>query len=289
MKKQEGLFQIGEVAVLCGITRKMILNYEDLRLLTPTAVDAASGYRYYDIMAISRVQTILDLRQVGMSLPDIRQYLDGELSAESRITALEEQKRQLDFMIAGMKARAVKSGEYAIEEIAVPETVCLCTDYVASDIEDALSAYIAAYADCIKRRIPFATASYHCCEFPEDILSDRFFKTENIPMRICISIDREKAPSDAVLYPACRALSLVHRGTYENSVAAYERLREYIRENEIQVSGYPREMYMQGEFDAVSEENLVRIVVPVKCAFTLPAANFFPHKTLSANSAPYRF
>ncbi|SBW07703.1 putative Transcriptional regulator, MerR family [uncultured Eubacteriales bacterium] len=263
MKKCEGLFQIGEVAALCGITRKMILNYEDLGLLTPTTADVSSGYRYYDIQAISRVQTILDLRQVGMSLSEIRQYLNGGLSAESRIAALEEQRRQLDFMLAEMKARAVKSGEYAIEEILLPETVCLCTDYVAADIADGLSAYIAAYEECITRKIPFAAASYHFCEFPGDVCSEAFFQTENIPMRICISVDKKKAPSDAVVYPACRALSLVYRGTYENSISAYERLQKYIREHEIQGYGYPREMYVQGDFDADSEENLVRIAVPV--------------------------
>ncbi|SBW11897.1 hypothetical protein KL86CLO1_13428 [uncultured Eubacteriales bacterium] len=263
MKKYEGLFQIGEVALLCGITRKMILNYEDLGLLAPTTADIASGYRYYDIRAISKVQTILDLRQVGMSLPEIGQYLNGGLSAESKIAALEEQKRQLDFMLAEMKARAVKSDEYAIEEIFLPETVCICTDYVAADIEDGLSAYIAAYETCINRRIPFAATSYHFCEFPEDILSDEFFKTENIPMCICISVDRKKAPSDAVIYPECWALSLIYRGAYENSVFAYEQLQKYISEHEIQGYGYPRELYVQGDFDADSEENLVRIVVPV--------------------------
>ncbi len=263
MKKREGVFQIGEVAVLCGITRKMILNYEKLGLLKPTEVNAASGYRYYDIKAISRVQTILDLRQTGMSLPEIGQYLKGMLSAESRIAVLEEQKRQLDFMIKEMKNRRVKSGEYAVEEIFLPETICLCTDYIADDIEEGLNAYITAYEVCINRRIPFAANSYHFCEFREDISSDDFFKIRNIPMRICICVDREKAPSDAVIYSACRALSLIHRGAYEKSAAAYERLQKYIKEHEIQIYGYPREMYVQGSFDAASEENLVRIVMPI--------------------------
>ncbi len=264
MKKYENLFQIGQVAVLCGITRKMILNYEDLGLVVPALVDDNSGYRYYDIMVIARIQSILELRRVGMSLPEIGRYLNGELTAENQVAVLEEQKRRLDFMITEMKMRTVKHKEYRIEEITLPEAVCLRTEYVASGVEDAIAACATAYGNCSTRGIPFAVAAYHFCEFPEDVMADDFFKTENIPMRICISIDPAQAPLDAVIYPECRALSLVYRGAYENSYDAYERLKEHILGNGYKVCGYPREIYLQGDFDAAFDDNIVQIVIPVK-------------------------
>lgn len=48
MKKyDDNLFKIGEIAKILGVTRKTILVYEDMGLLTPAIKDEKSGYRYY--------------------------------------------------------------------------------------------------------------------------------------------------------------------------------------------------------------------------------------------------
>lgn len=46
-KPDPSLFQIGEAAKLLGVTRKMILNFEELDLLQPAYKDESSGFRYY--------------------------------------------------------------------------------------------------------------------------------------------------------------------------------------------------------------------------------------------------
>ena len=46
-KQSEHLFKIGEIAKILGVTRKTILVYEEMGLLTPAVKDEASGYRYY--------------------------------------------------------------------------------------------------------------------------------------------------------------------------------------------------------------------------------------------------
>ena len=46
-KKDDSLFKIGEITKILGITRKTLLVYEDMGLLTPSVKDEKSGYRYY--------------------------------------------------------------------------------------------------------------------------------------------------------------------------------------------------------------------------------------------------
>ena len=46
-KKEDAFFKIGEITKLLGITRKTLLVYEDMGLLTPAFKDEHSGYRYY--------------------------------------------------------------------------------------------------------------------------------------------------------------------------------------------------------------------------------------------------
>ena len=75
MKKQsEHLFKIGEIAKILGVTRKAILVYEEMGLLTPAVKDEASGYRYYTADNMTQIRAIRSLQTLGLSLAEIREY-----------------------------------------------------------------------------------------------------------------------------------------------------------------------------------------------------------------------
>ncbi|MBZ4323703.1 MerR family transcriptional regulator [Streptomyces sp. SCA2-4] len=83
---------IQQVARRAGITSRTLRHYDDIGLLPPSRV-GANGYRYYDVDAIARLQRILLLRDLGLSLPVIAEVLDREADEE---TALQEQIRLLE-------------------------------------------------------------------------------------------------------------------------------------------------------------------------------------------------
>ena len=58
MKKDRDLFSIGEVAQALGLTRRIILNYEDRGLIHPDVKDSSSGNRYYTIDTFVKIRTI---------------------------------------------------------------------------------------------------------------------------------------------------------------------------------------------------------------------------------------
>lgn len=73
MKKQDDhLFKIGEIAKILGTTRKTILVYEEMGLLTPAIKDENSGYRYYTADNMTRIRSIRSLQTLGLSLSEIR-------------------------------------------------------------------------------------------------------------------------------------------------------------------------------------------------------------------------
>ena len=75
MKKQDDhLFKIGEIAKILGITRKTILVYEEMGLLTPAIKDKNSGYRYYTADNMTQIRSIRSLQTLGLSLSEIREY-----------------------------------------------------------------------------------------------------------------------------------------------------------------------------------------------------------------------
>ena len=76
MKKHgESLFQIGEITKIMGVTRKTLLVFEEMGLLTPAVKDEESGYRYYSADNMTQIRAIRSLQSLGLTLKEVEQYL----------------------------------------------------------------------------------------------------------------------------------------------------------------------------------------------------------------------
>ena len=64
--------KIGEFSKLMQITVKTLRHYEQLGLLLPHEVDVSTGYRYYSLEQIQRLNGILHLKNLGFSLEEIK-------------------------------------------------------------------------------------------------------------------------------------------------------------------------------------------------------------------------
>ena len=73
----KNLYQIGEVTKMLGVTRRMLLNYEDLGLLTPAYKNESSGFRYYSADNIVHIRIIKVLQRLGLSLSEINKYFNN--------------------------------------------------------------------------------------------------------------------------------------------------------------------------------------------------------------------
>jgi len=76
------LLRIGEFARLSQVTVKTLHHYDDLGLLSPAQIDPDSGYRYYTVGQLPRIHRIIALKDMGLSLDQIRLMLDQELPTE---------------------------------------------------------------------------------------------------------------------------------------------------------------------------------------------------------------
>jgi DNA-binding transcriptional MerR regulator len=68
-------YRIGEFAELGGVSTKTLRHYEKVGLLRPAAVDARTRYRCYAATQLRDLASILALRDLGLSLPEIRAFL----------------------------------------------------------------------------------------------------------------------------------------------------------------------------------------------------------------------
>lgn len=89
----EPLLKIGEIAGFFNVSVKAIRVYEKKGLLKPAKIDGQTGYRYYTVSQVQRLNALLELKSLGFSLAEIRGLLDA--GGETRIfqEALEKKKR----------------------------------------------------------------------------------------------------------------------------------------------------------------------------------------------------
>jgi DNA-binding transcriptional MerR regulator len=69
------MFKIGEFSSLSGVTVKALRYYDRVDLLKPAQVDPFTGYRYYTIEQIDRLNRIIALKDLGLSLDEVSRVL----------------------------------------------------------------------------------------------------------------------------------------------------------------------------------------------------------------------
>lgn len=94
-QNQEPLFSIGQFSTLSMLSIRMLRYYDAHGLLTPTEVDAVTGYQFYRAGLLRRATVIRSLRDVGCSVGAIATMLPHLDNAASLETALAAQRGQL--------------------------------------------------------------------------------------------------------------------------------------------------------------------------------------------------
>lgn len=94
--------KIGEFSKMMQVTVKTLRYYEQKGLLLPYEVDEWTGYRYYSIYQMQRLNIIRGLQQQGFTLEEIKELLeDGEQmpSIDQLTQKIEETEHQLQLLI----------------------------------------------------------------------------------------------------------------------------------------------------------------------------------------------
>lgn len=71
------MFSIGEFARLGAVSIRALRHYDEIGLLRPAEVDPVTGYRSYSAKQLRQLNRIVALKDLGLSLGQIRQLLDG--------------------------------------------------------------------------------------------------------------------------------------------------------------------------------------------------------------------
>lgn len=98
------LFTIGEMAKLCNVTPKTLRFYNQIGLLEPAEINPENGYRFYIKQSITRVLSIKQLQDTGMSLEDIQRFF----KANSQVDVVDQLSQALNMQEQNVRAQIDK-------------------------------------------------------------------------------------------------------------------------------------------------------------------------------------
>ncbi len=90
------MLKIGEFAWLSQVTVETLRHYDRLGLLKPVHLDQFTGYRYYALDQLPRLNRILALKDLGLSLEQVARMLDKQVKADEIRSILAAQQAELE-------------------------------------------------------------------------------------------------------------------------------------------------------------------------------------------------
>ena len=273
----EKLLKISEFAALSGISRQLLIYYDNQGILHPKQVDRENGYRYYSYHQLNAASVIVSLRQTGMSLERIRTYL-MERSPEKLIVTFREQENNLNEQIKKLErirgmvqsrldhtGQGICIGEEQIWTADCPEKniflgPALPEDYEPSDGWDCLPAF---YEACIAHNIQIGLTVGSLVEYDKGT-----GKLLNKPTRYFCRLPENQYPNFTVRPAGRYVIGTKYMGYDGNTDILYQRIFSYMEEHSLKVCGNAYEEFL---IDEIAERDVNRYMLQI--SIQIEAAN----------------
>jgi DNA-binding transcriptional MerR regulator len=264
------MFTIGALSRMSHVSIKALRFYDEIGLLKPTHVDGASGYRYYAARLLPRLNRILFLKDLGLSLDAIGQLLKGDLPLSSVRRMLREQLKssearvqQEERRLAQVKswlAQLERAGRFPDYEVTIKE---VAPRWVAS-MRSPLNSYadlghLFVELDAYLRRRRMTGqhgAIWHACTG----------RKQEIDCEALVFLREPLAASHRVqVYelPAASVASVIHQGSDETCTQAYLAARSWIESQGHTIAGPNRELYWDDGLQPDSNSSVTEIQFPI--------------------------
>ena len=250
------MFKIGEFSKLSQVTVKTLRYYDELGLLKPAEVDRFTGYRYYSADQLPRLNRILALKDLGLSLAQVARLLDGGLPPAQILGMLLLKQAELQQRVQEERARLARV-EARLRKIEREGTTMPTYDVVLKNVEPqtvvAIRDTIPTYSD----QGPLWTelAAYleqHGAKAAGPSLTiyyDTEYRERDVDVEVATPVSASLPGTERVTVrglPGAKQMAcVVHHGSYDTLGQAYNALFAWIEANGYRIVGPNREVYLR--------------------------------------------
>ncbi len=277
------MFRIGDFSKIARVSGRLLRYYDGIGLLSPRRIDPQTGYRFYTADQLARLNKILALKELGLSLEQIARMLDGNISGDAIRGMFLLRKAELEQSLAD-EATRLRNVEARLQQIDIgagmegfdvllkqaPARPFLAYRQTFNDVGAAISA-IRELAQIATRRVPDRVRG------PLTILAHADFDDEFLDLELGFTLtdvfEREiKLPSEACLrfteLPEEPLLACIVRcGPVQHSHLSYGALGVWMEANRYEIAGPCREVFLKPPLEPPDPDaGVVEIQFPVRRA-----------------------
>lgn len=262
------MYKIGQFSSMSKTTIKTLRYYEKEGLLKPIYVDLNTGYRYYDTSQLVDISKIISLRQIGISIKDIKKILDGYDMMEILNNRKQEiEKNLITYNIEVSKINYLMEESNMKNEIfikEIPSYIIYYRDGIIEDFSKISGFALQAGTECQKANPNLKCITPEYCYIS---YLDGEYKEKNLKIRYAEAVEKVGTETEHIKFmesPAITAICIYHKGSYENLRDSYNIILKYIEDNDYEIIDNPRECYIDGCWNKDNESDyLTEIEFPV--------------------------
>jgi DNA-binding transcriptional MerR regulator len=267
------MFRIGEFSRIARVSGRLLRYYDGIGLLSPRRIDPATGYRYYAADQLTRLNRILALKDLGLSLEQVAGMIDDKISTDEIRGMLMLRKAQLERSLSEEAARLrhIESRLQQIDEegalsnydvvvksaptqpyLAIRRTFPTMEDAIAT-VGDVARAVTARIPDSI--RDPLVVVAYSDFEEEDLDLEIGFALTRPTNRAVALPDRSEMAMTEL---PGVDSLATVaRRGPKHQSHLAFGALGLWMDANGYAMAGPSREVFLELPLQIPDQEDIV--------------------------------
>ncbi len=250
------MIKIGDFARLGQVSIVTLRHYDEVGLLKPVSVDDASGYRYYSVSQLPRLNRILALKDLGFSLEQIEQVLAGltvdqlrgmlkmkHAEVEQHIAREQERLMRIEARL-GQIEQEDRMADIDVALKKVPATWIASRRFVIPTNDQAGKYLGQAYQEVYEyiNRCGVKPAGPHLAFWrqPAKVLA-------NEDVEAAVPIAQPIPGTDRIqVYetPAVQVVYTVHQGEFVNFRNEHIALLQWIEANDLKIIGPYREIYI---------------------------------------------
>ncbi len=273
------MFRIGEFSQIARVSGRLLRYYDSLGLLKPLRIDPATGYRYYSADQLPRLNSILALKELGLSLDQIAKMVDDKIAPGEIRGMLMLKKAELELSLAAEQSRLrhIESRLRQIEEQGAMADYDVVVKRVPAQPYLAVRSEFAGMQGAVAMLKTVLTATRQIpaeARGPLIVVAHSDFDDERLDLEIGIGLAEERKTRISLPdrlemkpteLPAIEMSAAIVRGgpTYQAHLA-FGALGVWMEANGFTVAGPCREVFLEPPFQPPDEEHsVIEVQFPV--------------------------
>ena len=267
--------KIGEFSKMMQVTVKTLRHYEQRGLLMPEEVDKWTGYRYYSIWQMQRLNAIRDLQRQGFTLEEIKELFDdgAQMPSVDQLTQkIEETERQLQLLVERRRQLLRWLDSHKQKNTMEKFNIQSLPEIIVASHREVIADYSALGALCVNKIGPEMQRLGCKCPLPGycfTIEHNPEYAPSTIDIEYCEQVEEMGVDSGIIQFKRLsavpKALCMKHVGPYERFYESYTEAFKYMEEQGFKIAGKPRTTYIDGVWNQEDPEKWVSIIqIPIQ-------------------------